>query len=76
MVDRNPQPPQRHVQGIRHPILAPCEVIRFIDFWTRQHGQPPQHLVFDSQLTTYAALDRLDESGSSSSPCAAARPAC
>ncbi|UEN98505.1 hypothetical protein A9R16_008620 [Acidiferrobacter thiooxydans] len=39
------------------------EIFRFIDFWTRQYGQPPQHLVFDSKLTTYAALDRLDESG-------------
>jgi hypothetical protein len=37
------------------------EIFRFIDFWTRQHGSPPQHLVFDSKLTTYAGLDRLDE---------------
>lgn len=37
------------------------EIFRFIDFWTCQHGSPPQHLVFDSKLTTYAALDRLDE---------------
>jgi hypothetical protein len=37
------------------------EIFRFIDFWTRQHGSPPQHLVFDSKLTTYARLDRLDE---------------
>ena len=36
------------------------EIFRFIDFWTRQHGNPPQHLVFDSKLTTYAGLDRLD----------------
>ena len=36
------------------------EICRFIDFWTRQHGNPPQHLVFDSKLTTYAGLDRLD----------------
>lgn len=39
------------------------EIFRFIDFWTRAHGSPPQHLVFDSKLTTYSALDRLDESG-------------
>jgi hypothetical protein len=37
------------------------EIFRFIDFWTRQHGSPPQHLVFDSKLTTYDRLDRLDE---------------
>jgi hypothetical protein len=36
------------------------EIFRFIDFWTRQHGSPPQHLVFDSKLTTYKNLDRLD----------------
>src|SRR5262244_2539557 len=37
------------------------EVFRFITFWTRHHGSPPRHLVFDSKLTTYAGLDRLDE---------------
>jgi hypothetical protein len=36
------------------------EIFRFIDFWKRQHGTTPQHLVFDSKLTTYAGLDRLD----------------
>jgi transposase len=36
------------------------EVFRFIDFWKRQYGKPPQHLVFDSKLTTYQGLDRLD----------------
>jgi hypothetical protein len=39
------------------------EIFRFIKFWTRQHGCPPQHLVFDSKLTTYAHLDRLDQKG-------------
>ena len=39
------------------------EIFRFIKFWTRQHGGPPQHLVFDSKLTTYEGLDRLDEQG-------------
>src|SRR5712691_7802652 len=28
------------------------EIFRFIKFWTRQHASPPQHLVFDSKLTT------------------------
>jgi len=37
------------------------EIFRFIEFWTGQHGSPPQHLVFDSKLTTYDGLDRLDE---------------
>ena len=39
------------------------EIFRFVDFWTRQHGSPPQQLVFDSKLTTYDRLDRLDQAG-------------
>ena len=37
------------------------EVFRFIAFWARHHASPPRHLVFDSKLTTYDGLDRLDE---------------
>ena len=37
------------------------EVFRFIAFWQRTHGgQLPRHLEFDSKLTTYAGLARLD----------------
>jgi transposase-like protein len=39
------------------------EVFRFIAFWKRQYGRLPQHLVFDSKLTTYEGLDRLDAAG-------------
>jgi hypothetical protein len=39
------------------------EVFRFIEFWKRQYGKLPQHLVFDSKLTTYEGLDRLDAAG-------------
>ena len=39
------------------------EIFRFIDFWKRQHGKAPQHLVFDSKQTTYAGLARLDAAG-------------
>jgi transposase len=39
------------------------QIFRFIKFWTRKHGSPPKHLVFDSKLTTHAGLDRLDEEG-------------
>jgi hypothetical protein len=35
------------------------EIFRFIDFWTRTHGNLPQHVVFDSRLTTYGNLGRL-----------------
>lgn len=36
------------------------EIFRFIEFWTDQHGSAPQHLVFDSTLTTHDGLARLD----------------
>lgn len=39
------------------------EIFRFVTFWERHHGERPRHLVFDSQLTTYANLARLDEMG-------------
>ena len=37
------------------------EIFRFISFWEKTHGKIPRHLVFDSRLTTYAQLARLDE---------------
>jgi hypothetical protein len=36
------------------------EIFRFITFWERTRGTRPRHLVFDSRLTTYANLARLD----------------
>ena len=36
------------------------EIFRFISFWEKTHGERPRHLVFDSQLTTYANLARLE----------------
>jgi Transposase DDE domain len=39
------------------------EIFRFVKFWERQHGSLPQHLVFDSKLTNYEQLNRLDERG-------------
>lgn len=39
----------------------PQAVFRFLEFWRRTHGAWPAHLVFDSRLTTYAGLARLDE---------------
>ena len=39
------------------------EIFRFIAFWTRTHGARPRHLVFDSRLTTYPNLGRLDALG-------------
>lgn len=39
------------------------EIFEFISFWKKAHGQLPKHLVFDSKLTTYANLVRLDKMG-------------
>lgn len=39
------------------------EVLRFVDFWEKRCGQRPRHLVFDSKLTTYANLSKLDGMG-------------
>src|SRR5436309_6941632 len=37
------------------------EIFRFISFWKRTDGDLPRHLVFDSRLTTYPKLARLDK---------------
>jgi hypothetical protein len=39
------------------------EIFRFISFWKTTRGELPRHLVFDSRLTTYANLARLDKMG-------------
>ena len=39
------------------------EIFRFIAFWKRTRGQNPRHLVFDSRLTTYHSLARLQKMG-------------
>lgn len=37
------------------------EILRFVDFWKQQTGQVPQELVFDSRLTTYANMRKLED---------------
>ena len=39
------------------------EIFRFITFWQRTHKTLPRHVVFDSRLTTYPNLARLDAMG-------------
>jgi hypothetical protein len=39
------------------------QIFRFVSFWERAHGHKPRHLVFDSKLTTYTNLVRLDDLG-------------
>jgi transposase len=37
------------------------EVFRFIEFWKQQSGRKPPHLVFDSKLTTYKNLSKINK---------------
>lgn len=37
------------------------EILRFVAFWEKHTGKPPDELVFDSKLTTYAQIDRLNQ---------------
>lgn len=37
------------------------EILRFVAFWKQRTGRLPRELVFDSKLTTYANLDRLNQ---------------
>lgn len=39
------------------------EVMRFVDFWSEFTGSLPSWLYFDSKVTTYAELSRLNERG-------------
>jgi transposase len=41
----------------------PDEILKFIEFWKSMKGELPKHLVFDSKLTTYANLAKIDEMG-------------
>jgi hypothetical protein len=41
----------------------PGEIQRFVEFWQQRTGTLPQELVFDSRLTTYPHLDRLNQRG-------------
>src|SRR5580658_8631779 len=37
------------------------EVLNFVDFWKRRTGKNPEELIFDSKLTTYANLNKLNQ---------------
>ncbi len=39
------------------------EILRFVEFWKDRTGKLPEELVFDSKLTTYVNLDRLNKMG-------------
>lgn len=40
-----------------------AEVLRFVEFWNALTGHDPEWLYFDSKLTSYAELSRLNERG-------------
>jgi hypothetical protein len=39
------------------------EILSFLDFWKQRTGRLPEELIFDSKLTTYANLNRLNRLG-------------
>ena len=39
------------------------EVLEFVYFWKQRTGKYPEELIFDSKLTTYQNLNRLDDLG-------------
>jgi len=39
------------------------EILRFIEFWKQRTGHYPEELIFDSKLTTYKNLNRLNQMG-------------
>lgn len=39
------------------------EILQFVGFWKQRTGKLPEELIFDSKLTTYANLDKLDRQG-------------
>jgi hypothetical protein len=39
------------------------EILQFVKFWKQRTGKLPEELIFDSKLTTYANLRRLDRQG-------------
>jgi hypothetical protein len=39
------------------------EILRFIEFWKERTGRYPEELIFDSKLTTYKNLNKLNQWG-------------
>ena len=44
-------------------VEQPGEALRFVEFWQAVTGHDPEWLYFDSKLTSYAELARLNERG-------------
>src|SRR6266481_10088760 len=39
------------------------EILRFVEFWKQRTGRLPEELIFDSRLTSYANLSKLNQEG-------------
>jgi hypothetical protein len=39
------------------------EILAFVEYWKQRTGRLPEELIFDSKLTTYAKLNRLNRMG-------------
>jgi hypothetical protein len=39
------------------------EILRFVEFWRQRTGRRPEELIFDSKLTTYSNLHKLNAMG-------------
>jgi transposase len=39
------------------------EILHFVEYWKKRTGRLPQELIFDSKLTTYSNLDKLNQQG-------------
>jgi hypothetical protein len=39
------------------------EILRFVEYWKQRTGHLPEELIFDSKLTTYANLNKLNRMG-------------
>jgi transposase len=39
------------------------EILKFVEYWKQRSGRLPQELIFDSKLTTYSNLNKLNQWG-------------
>jgi hypothetical protein len=39
------------------------EILRFVDYWKQRTGRLPEEIIFDSKLTTYANLSKVNRMG-------------
>ena len=51
------------------------EILQFVRFWKQRTGKLPEELIFDSKLTTYAKLNKLERQGIKFITLQASRPA-